>query len=68
MYELHGAKADPGAQPGMVDHAPTGWVVAGWWGRGPGADHRFSRASEHWAEGTTYDALILRFTAPYMAL
>ena len=63
MYELHGAKADPGAQPGMVDHAPTGWVVAG---EGPGADHRFSRASEHRAEGVIHDALILGFTAPYM--
>ena len=28
----------PGTQPGMADHAPTGWVVAG---AGPGAEHRF---------------------------
>ena len=27
----------PGIQPGMADHAPTGWVVAG---EGPGAEHQ----------------------------
>ena len=53
----------PGLQPGMADHAPTGWVVEG---EGPGAVHRISRLLELEAEGTVYDALILRFRAPYM--
>ncbi len=52
----------PGIQPGMADHAPTGWVVAG---EGPGAEHRFFATFGAWAvleaEGVMYDAVILRF-------
>ena len=32
----------PGIQPGMADHAPTGWVAAG---AGPGAKHRIFATS-----------------------
>ena len=52
----------PGTQPGMADHAPTGWVVAG---AGPGAEHRFFATFGAWAvleaEGVIHDVLILRF-------